>query len=497
MAIPIFPLEEPQTRLDDETLAQIINLDARRLTESLTDLDLYRDYYEGDQELNFATEEFIAAFGEQFTDLRSNWMTVVVEAMEERLDVQRLRFRDEAGNVDEEKSAAVWNALLANEMEQLQNDTYNGGLVESRGFILVWPDERLGARVDYQPAQNMWVTYHPDDDRVIDRAIKRWITPNGNQRLTLYTRDFLYKYKIESSVEQLPEDVEPRDTGWVPVETVDSGDPTWPLPNPFGEVPIVEFWNRGRRSELRDVIPLQDALNKTLRDMMVSNEYASQQIVYLVTSNDEPDGGWKASPGTVWHIQPEVDFEGNALPVAVGSITPTAPDGFIASIETYLQHIAAISRTPSHYFYLSSKQGGRGDAPSGEALRVAETGLLKKIQKLQALWGLRWLRVGRLIDMAMSGNSDEDAPLLGETVWTHPMAHFQSLLLEEGRQMIADLGLPPNFAWRHIGLTEEEILEAESVGFDNSPGEDEVVDTGTGTTETSSPTSTPQSTQQP
>lgn len=475
MVIPIRPLQdEAPLRLDDETVRQIISEDARKLTEDLGELDFYRDYYESEQPLNFASAEFIAAFGNQFADLRSNWMAVVVEAMEERLDVQRIRMRTMEGDEDEELSDVVWLTLLSNELEQLQNDLFNGALVEGRSYALVWPTDEGGARVDFQPAQNMLVTYHPDDIRVIDRAIKRWVTPDGGQRLTLYTRDFLYKYKIAPVGNQDPEDVVPRDTGWEPLDIAESGDPTWPLPNPFGEVPIVPFYNRGNRSELRDIVPLQDALNKTLRDMLVANEYQAQKIIYIVTSNEEPDGGWKASPGTVWHIQPEVDFEGNALPVDVGSIDAGNPDGFIATLETFLQHIAAISRTPAHYFYLSSKQGGRGDAPSGEALRVAETGLLKKIQKIQALWGLRWLRVARLIAMTQN-NYDAETSILGETVWTHPMAHFKSILLEEGRQMIADLGLDPAIAWRHIGLSEEEIDEAEAAGFDRNRDEPDQV----------------------
>lgn len=480
MVIPIRSLiDEAPLRLDDDTLAQIIRVDAGAMTNNLDELDQHRDYYDGIQELNFSTQEFIDTFGDAFTDLRSNWMTVVVEAMEERLDVQRIRMRDEEGNTDDELNDAIWNVLLNNEMEQLQTDITNGALVESRSYALIWPDEIKGARVDFQPAQNMVVTYHPDDIKVIDRAVKRWVTPDGGQRLTIYTRDFLYKYKIASQGQDA-DDVQPRDTGWEALDVAESGDPSWPLPNPFGEVPIVEFWNRGHRSELRDVIPLQDALNKTLRDMLVANEYQAQNIIYIVTSNEEPDGGWKASPGTVWHIQPEVDYEGNVLPVEVGTVNASTPDNFIATTETFLQHIAAISRTPAHYFYLSSKQGGRGDAPSGEALRVAETGLLKKVQKLQELWGLRWMRVARLISMAL-GNFDPETSILGETVWTHPMAHFQSILLEEGRQMIADLGLPPSMAWRHIGLTEEQIEEAEAIGFNTVPDETDQPSTTTST----------------
>ncbi len=478
------PLLDPQPRLDDDTLQGIISRDAQKLTENLEELDKFRSYYEGDQTLNFATEDFIEAFGSQFVDFRSNWMDVVVAAMEERLDLQRIAVRSEEGTLEEDTSDAVWDALSLNEFEEMQLEIYNGALVEGTSYVIVWPDEELGARVDANFAQNVFVTYHPSDNRVIERAIKRWITDDGGQRLTLYTRDFIYKYKIDPTGDQDPDDVQARDTGWLPLDVAESGDPAWPLPNPFGEVPIVEFHNRGWKSELRDLIPLQDALNMDMRKMMVSGEYLAEPMNYMVTSNEEPDGGWETTPGVVWTIQPEIDFEGNVLPTQVGQLPAGNPGAFLAVIETYLQHIAAISRTPSYYFYLSSKQGGRGDAPSGEALRVAETGLLKKIQTLHRLWGLRWLRVARLIIEAQGSFADEEIPIHGEAIWTHPMAHFLSLLLEEARMMIDDLGLPPEFAWQHVGLTDDQIADAQVVGFDDDPGaddEEEVVETSTST----------------
>ena len=89
------PLLDPQPRLDDDTLQGLISRDAQKLTENLEELDKFRSYYEGDQTLNFATQDFIDAFGTQFVDFRSNWMDVVVAAMEERLDLQRIVVRSE------------------------------------------------------------------------------------------------------------------------------------------------------------------------------------------------------------------------------------------------------------------------------------------------------------------------------------------------------------------------------------------------------------------
>ncbi len=65
-----------------------------------------------------------------------------------------------------------------------------------------------------------------------------------------------------------------------------------------------------------------------------------------------------------------------------------------------------------------------------------------------------------------SGSGDEETPIRGESIWTHPMAHFLSILMEEGRQMIHELGLPPEMAWRHVGLSEDQIADALAEGFD-------------------------------
>lgn len=183
MALEPLPLE-PQPPLDDDTLREFISLDAQRLTEDLEQLNEYREYYEGEQDLNFASENFEEAFGDTFRDFRSNWMEVVIAAMEERLDLQRINIRSEDGASEVDQSDAIWDTLTFNEFEELQLEVYNGALVEGYSYVIVWPDEELGARVDANFAQNVRVTYSALDSRIIERAIKRWVTDDGGQRLT-------------------------------------------------------------------------------------------------------------------------------------------------------------------------------------------------------------------------------------------------------------------------------------------------------------------------
>lgn len=466
MAVPLAAIPD-EGGLSDDDLQSIIRAEGLRLTTDLEDYEKYRNYYENDQELVFATDEFKAAFGTQFASFRDNWCEVVIDAVTERLDLEKIGLRDDDGKTpNDELSEAVWDIFLLNEFESIQTDLYNHSLVEGTAYIVVWPDPELGARIDVNPAQFMRVTYDPDDVRKPKRAIKRWITEEGETRLTLYMPDYIYKYKLANisgneiidPLDNVPTD----DVGWMPRRPEETGDPGWPLPNPFGVVPVVEFSNRTGKSEISNVVPIQDLLNVTMVNMAVAAEFGAFRQRFIVSSNKEPAGGWKNSPGYVWHLQPEVDIEGRPLPTQVGSLEESSPQSYIAVVEMLLQHIASITRTPHHMFLQTSKGGSRGDAPSGEALRVAETGLVKKIGSLHRTWSLSWVRVARLVAYALNNFEGEltKTSLLADTVWAHPMAHFRTILMEEGRRMIADLLLPPEQAWRYVGMSEVDIQEA-------------------------------------
>jgi len=471
VAVP-FEIPDDERLTQDEILA-LANYASTRLTEQLDDLEYYRDYYDNEQDLNYATTEFVRAFGAQFEGFSANLCEIVVDAVEERIDLDRILFRDENGEVAEEASDRIWTTLHQNRFETLQNDLYNRALVEGRSAVIVWPDPVLGARIDVQDPQNVLVVYDSDDNRKVAYAIKRWVTNTGEVRLNLYLPDYLYKFRSSGRrhLASVNDEAERRQaaseaSGFEPRPPEETGDPSWPLPNPFGEVPVVEFYGRKRRSELLNITPLQDMLNKFLVNMSVTGDFGAYRQKYIVSSNTEPDGGWKSSPGYVWHLMPEVDVEGKPLPTQIGSLEETDPRGYVLILESLLQLITTISKTPTYYFFQTSKAGGRGDAPSGDSLRVTETGLIKKCEKLMESWSPQWVQVGRLIWKAIG---DSSLPDVGECSWANPQAQFMAMLLEEGRRMVEDLQLPPEMAWRHIGLSERQIQEARAWRDENQP----------------------------
>jgi hypothetical protein len=69
-----------------------------------------------------------------------------------------------------------------------------------------------------------------------------------------------------------------------------------PITHDLGEVPVVPFVNRPRlsrpfgESELADVIPLADAVNKLATDMMVTSEFSASKRRWA-TGLEIPQGG--------------------------------------------------------------------------------------------------------------------------------------------------------------------------------------------------------------
>jgi hypothetical protein len=160
-------------------------------------------------------------------------------------------------------------------------------------------------------------------------------------------------------------------SGWRRTNTVD---------NLLGVVPVVEFCNRPTitgegTSELADVAPLQDAVNKLCTDMLVASEFNSFKARYLMV---DKDAGREAIDKMVAELKAKsAAFQRYLVTTAgtsVGEFTESTLEGFVAAITLLTQHVATMTQTPPHYFFL------RGEFPSGESIQSAEAGLVAKVE---------------------------------------------------------------------------------------------------------------------
>lgn len=314
-------------------------------------IERWNDYYEGDHELAFATDKFKAAFGGQFKELADNWMALVVDSVEERLNVEGFRFGD-----DSAADADAWYVWQANNLDAESGLGHLEALATGTAYALIdWTGSagsRNGKDVPVVTIEDPTQVIHatePGNRRVRAAALKRWRDDIENEeRAVLYLPDTVFQLR--------------RNRGkWDTIEEI---------PNPLGVVPVVPIENRTRLlgegvAEHRNVIPLQNAVNKLVADLIVASEYAAF-FQRWATGIDVPqdEQGNPVAPFDVGLNKLLVDTNPDAK---FGAFPATDLTAYVRAIELGIQHIASQSRTPPHYLL-----GQAGSFPSGEPIAVTE-----------------------------------------------------------------------------------------------------------------------------
>ena len=235
----------------------------------------------------------------------------------------------------------------------------------------------------------------------------------------------------------------------------------------LGRLPVVLVPNRVRgsrelgRSEITKAIRYySDAVARTLLGLEVNREFynAPQRIGLNVDDSmfeDEagnPVSPWTSIMGRVWNIP--ANDEGEAAP-DVKQFSPASPAPYIDQIQGYALRVSAEAGIPATYF------GVNTDNPaSADAIRAAESRLVKRAERRQASFGRAWLEVGRLALLVRDGAIPDAFDATVATKWrdaatpTRAAAADEALKLTSGDNPI----LPPDstVTYDRIGLSPAE-----------------------------------------
>jgi hypothetical protein len=420
-----------------------------KLDEQAQFIQIFEDYYAGRHRMAFVTSKFREAFGDIFDALVSNWCEIVVDAPVERLAVDGFRFSE-----DQAADEAAWEIWMANKMPSQSIIAHTEAVKNGMAYVMLTPDDPYPKLTVEHPAQVV-IEYAAGSRTERLAALKRWQGVDGHIYVNLFLPDSIHKW-----ISKEPTTLRPlhsprnrltrsllrfqRSSDWEVRE--ESG------PNPLGQVPIWEIANRptmldGGRSDLTTAIPLQDAINKEIADMLLASEFASfpQRVIMGVEiptdANGEPmtsNAEMKAAISRLWTFEdPDVkidEFRAADLANYTGAVT------------LLLQHLAAQTRTPPHYLL------GQIVNASGDALKAAETGLVSKVRRKQIDFAEGWSGVMRVALELAGADSNDNV----EVIWRDP--EYRS----EGEQVdaavkLASIGVPFEALWERVGATPQQV----------------------------------------
>ena len=353
------------------------------------------------------------------------------------------------------KASAIWKR---NRLDAVQELVHTQALVKGKSYLICWPNMETGkANIFFNDATLIRCWY--DEEGQLEVAAKQWRRPDGTLRRNLYFRDRVEKWILDTPVSAMPSAKEAqrvtaqgavsRSIEWI--RWSDETDDTWPLENPYERVPVIPFINKPHHpgegsSEIKNTMPQQDAINKELADMLVASEY-SAFAQKIIASKGRPKEGWKHGPNMLWSTS-DTDAKW-------GQFDATPLDNFIRAVEMWIQHIAATSRTPHHYFFTT------GDAPSGESIRASEAGLIKKVEKKQVHFGDSWedaIRFALEIEEGQDYAADLDIDTTWKSAETRIEQEFWSTL-----EIKSALGIPQEVLWEEAGYTPAQIAEMRAI----------------------------------
>jgi hypothetical protein len=420
---------------------QLLTLLIQRLNAPLAryaDLDCY---YTGRQPLAFLSPEAKTALGNRFGIMASNIPRLAVTALAERL-----RITGFTGDTE------LWADWIRNDLDQTSGVAHREALLLGDAYALVWADQFGRPKVTVESANQVGVLTDPGT-RQITAGIKRWDDKDANTtEAVMYLPDRILRLRANQ-------------TGAIQgFDTVDE------IANPLGVVPVVNLRNTDRiigdwgSSEIDDLKPLVDALNKSLADMMVTSEYVGRPRRWAtgIELTEEPvldDDGNPVLDDDNQPVMTEVNPipEGNRAMIAeqdaakFGQLDAADLSGYEASVRVILGQIMAVSTLPAHYV------GVFTDNPaSADALRAAEASLTARAEARQQTFGRAWEQVARLMIAVRDGR---DPTLIDDVRVQWADAATRSVAQEADAVVkLHQAGLlPASYALAKLGYSDDEI----------------------------------------
>lgn len=345
-------------------------------------------YFDGQQPLAFASQEWQKFHRDRFRNFSDNWCGVVGRAAPERTELFGVRLGDDP-DVQSDDEKQLWRDWVINDGEAQSAQGFLTGAVTSRSFALVWGDDNDEPVLSWEHPEQAIVGYEAGSRRP-QAALKAWVD-GAHEYATLYTTDEVWKWQrpatgaLTNGRTTSGLYVPPMATsGWEPREVAGEA---WPLPHPMGVVPMVEFPNRpllktGPISDIDGTMAMQDAINLMWAYLFTAADHASMPA-RVVMGAEPPKMPILDANGQKVGEKPldiEALTQGRMLwltgqGASIGQWDSAKLDVFTGVLNVMVKHTASQTRTPIHYI-----MGELGNV-NGETLTATELPLAMKVRE--------------------------------------------------------------------------------------------------------------------
>jgi hypothetical protein len=444
--------------------------DLEQLTDLLLSLDQVQHVYawlvqhfEGVGPLAFVAPDELDAIHPRLRGFNINLNRLVVTSIAERLRVSGW------GGADGDAASEIWQRC---DLDLHSRSAFNEALLLGRSALITWVGEDGQAHVSCESAQQVSVQVDPGT-RELTAACKRWRTKDTTEAV-LFLPDRIQKYRANAGsttggfnlVSEMPNPL-----GVIPVSQLSNADR---LPLYWGVTAATEFAYPERaamggsvRSEIFDVIPIQQAISVLIQDMLETSRSLARPrrwasgIALVEETRLDPATG---EPLTDTDGNPLVDTvtplrEGDRIMTAeasearFGQLDGASLDSYAKGISVLVSQLQAVAALPSHYLGVLQQA-----PPSADALRASEAALVARCEEKSLAFGKGLQRMMRTAVAIEQGVDPRDVDVLVQ--WAPADTSSVAQEADAVTKLHAQGLLPTSFALRRLGYTEDEINQA-------------------------------------
>jgi len=423
----------------------------KKLQAEIRRFDLLDLYWRGTPPVPHGNRKMREAYRRHQKMSRTNFGLLLAETVLERMKIVGFRA---GGDATDEADKDAWEWWQDNNLDADAGLVHRAAVVMSRAYVIVGRNDEGDPLITPEDPRQVIHEAAPENRRDVRAALKTWWDDVEDAQLAvLYLPEAIFYYRTvpgrskEASTELWAAQV------W---QVDESEFPGGVASNDMQAVPVVPFVNRpdmsgGGLGEFEDVIDILDRINSTILDrMVISAMQAYRQRwatgVDLTDEKGQPADDFDPGADLLWNVpNPDAKF---------GSFEITDVTPVIKAVESDVQYLAAITRTPPSYLLAGIVN------VSGNALALTETGLVSKIEEREQEFGNSWETVYKLVGDMIGTKVASDC----EVIWRDPQ--FRSSLEMSAaavQQMTA--GVPWRTRMRGLGMTPGEVerMEAERV----------------------------------